>query len=102
MGAYPETGPLSGNVPPITIEDFVTPGVAAAEPAPSRAADADDSVAMAAPTQHAIKASVLFMLPLSSRVPRLASAYFDALAATLLRERRSAERLRRSRSGRRT
>jgi hypothetical protein len=67
----------------MTIEDFVTPGVAAAEPAPSRAADAEDSVAIAAPTQHATRVSVLFMLPLSVRVPGLASPYSDAPEATL-------------------
>jgi hypothetical protein len=83
MGAYPETGPLSGNVPPITIEDFVMPGVALAVAAPSRAADADDNVAMAAPTQHAIRASVLFMLPLSLPEPGLACAYSDVLEGIL-------------------
>jgi len=30
IGAYSDAGPLRGNVPPITIEFFVTPGVAAA------------------------------------------------------------------------
>src|SRR5215211_2611522 len=83
IGAYSDAGPLSGNVPPMTIFLLVTPGVAFGAVARSGAAAAEErpaSVAISAPA----RSSAFLILPSLSRKPAGAdSPQLDAVRARL-------------------
>src|SRR3954451_8280117 len=83
IGAYDEAGPLSGNVPPMTIALFVTPGAALAPAsAVTHATAATTNAAASTP-------NLLFMLsPLCQQPDRGASCRSKCRAAATTSERR--------------
>src|SRR6266550_4122390 len=73
IGAYNDAGPLSGKVPPIVIDVFVTPGVAAgAAPMSTRAkAPGIHTASAASAAASAISALFTSLPPSQSRAPVL-------------------------------
>src|SRR5512133_1146666 len=69
IGAYSDAGPLSGNVPPIVIDVFVTPGVAAgAAPMLTRAKAPGMHTASAASAAASAISALFTSLPPSPRL----------------------------------
>ena len=68
IGAYAETGPLNGNVPPIVIDLFVTPGTASGLAAASVRANAP-AAEMGQRSAKYRSASATFPYPLPPEMP---------------------------------
>jgi len=61
IGAYDETGPLNGNVPPIVIDLLVTPGVASVVVPESVRANAPGSATLSAAPRATIANMTFFI-----------------------------------------